>query len=141
MGAVHAATLRVACGSGPHLEHCTKTAQAWGKQHGHTVETVSTANSPTEQLALYQQMLAAKSPDIDVYQIDVVWPGILAPHLVDLKPYTKGVESGHFPAIIKNNTVDGTLVAMPWFTDASLLITARTCWKSMASPCPRPGHN
>ena len=111
MSAVQAATLRIACGSGPHLEHCTKTVQAWGKQHGHKVETVSTPNSPTEQLALYQQMLAAKSPDIDIYQIDVVWAGTLAPHLVDLKPHAKGAEEDHFPAIIKNNMVDGKLIA------------------------------
>jgi len=120
-GAAQAATLRIACGSGPHLEHCAKTVQAWGKANGHVVETISTPNSPTEQLALYQQMLAAKSPDIDVYQIDVVWAGILAPHLVDLKAHSKGAENDHFPSIITNNTVDGKLIALPWFTDASLL--------------------
>ena len=27
----------------------------------------------------------------------------------------------HFPAIVENNTVDGALVAMPWFTDAGML--------------------
>lgn len=120
-GAVQAATLRIACGSGPHVEHCAKTVQAWGKANGHVVETVSTPNSPTEQLALYQQMLAAKSADVDIYQIDVVWAGTLAPHLVDLKPHSKGAEDNHFPAIIKNNMVEGKLIALPWFTDASLL--------------------
>jgi trehalose/maltose transport system substrate-binding protein len=27
----------------------------------------------------------------------------------------------HFPAIVENNTVDGKLIAIPWFTDAGLL--------------------
>ena len=135
--AVQAATLRVACGSGPHLAHCTKVVQAWGKEHGHTVETVSVPNSPTEQLALYQQMLAAKGSDIDVYQIDVVWPGILAPHLVDLKPHAKGAEDGYFPAIIQNNTVDGKLVALPWFTDASLLYYRKDLLEKYGEPVPQ----
>lgn len=137
MSAVQAATLRIACGSGPHLEHCTKTVQAWGKQHGHKVETVSTPNSPTEQLALYQQMLAAKSPDIDIYQIDVVWAGTLAPHLVDLKPHAKGTEENHFPAIIKNNMVDGKLIALPWFTDASLLYYRKDLLEKYGEPAPQ----
>ena len=137
MGAAQAATLRIACGSGPHLEHCAKTVQAWGKANGHTVETISTPNSPTEQLALYQQMLAAKSPDIDVYQIDVVWAGILAPHLVDLKPHSKGVEADHFPSIINNNTVDGKLIALPWFTDASLLYYRRDLLEKHGEKAPQ----
>ena len=44
---------------------------------GNTVKIVSTPNSATERLALYQQLLAAGAGDIDVFQIDVVWTGIL----------------------------------------------------------------
>ena len=53
--------------------------------------------------------------------IDVVWPGVIKDHLVDLKKYSKGAEDKHFPAIIANNTVDGKLLGMPFFTDAGLL--------------------
>jgi trehalose/maltose transport system substrate-binding protein len=116
-----AANLTIACGSGPGLTHCQKSAEAWAEQHGHTVKVISTPNSATEMLALYQQILAAGSADIDIFQIDVVWPGILAQHMVDLKPHTNGVESEYFPAIVENNTVDGKLVAMPWYTDAPVL--------------------
>src|SRR5690606_18541593 len=90
-------------------------------QTGHKVKVISTPNDATERLALYQQMLGAQGTDIDVFQIDVIWPGILANHLIDLKPHAKGVEHEHFPAIVENNTVGGKLVAMPWFTDAGLL--------------------
>ncbi|NBX15236.1 MAG: ABC transporter substrate-binding protein, partial [Betaproteobacteria bacterium] len=48
-------------------------------------------------------------------------PGILKDHLLDLKPYSKGIESEHFPAIIANNSVNGKLLGMPWYTDAGLL--------------------
>ena len=40
-------------------------------------------------------------------QIDVIWPGDLAEHLVDLNEYgAADVTPDHFPAIVTNNTVD-----------------------------------
>ena len=120
-GATQAASLRIACGTGPQEAYCEKIVKAWGEENGHTIETVSTPNSSTEILALYQQILAAQGTDIDIFMIDVVWPGILGQHLVDLKPHTEGAEKNHFPAIVTNNTVGERLVGMPWFTDAGLL--------------------
>lgn len=118
----HAATLSISCGAvGQEFEFCKTGTEAWAKKTGNEVKLISTPNSATERLALYQQLLAAGAADVDVFQIDVVWPGILANHLTDLTPYAKDVVKEHFPAIIKNNTVDGKLVAMPWFTDAGLL--------------------
>src|SRR6266852_3885981 len=38
----------------------------------------------SDRLALYIQFLGSKSSDIDVYTIDVVWPAILAEHMVNL---------------------------------------------------------
>jgi trehalose/maltose transport system substrate-binding protein len=41
---------------------------------------------------------------------------------VDLNQYGAAeAAKEHFPAIVQNNTVDGRLIAMPWFTDAGLL--------------------
>jgi len=52
----------------------------------------------------------------------VIWPGILANHMIDLKQHLKpDAVAAHFPAIVENNTVGGKLVAAPWFTDAGLL--------------------
>jgi len=114
--------LSISCGAvGQELQFCKEGVEAWSARSGVEVRIVSTPNSTSERLALYQQLLAAGASDIDVFQIDVIWPGILATHFVDLKPYTKGVEAEHFPSIIANNTVDGRLVAMPWFTDAGVL--------------------
>ena len=90
------------------------------EQTGLNVEVVSGPESATDRLALYLQFFGAGSGDIDVMQIDVIWPGILAEHLIDLTPYVDNLDA-HFPAIVQNNTVDGKLVGIPWFTDAGLL--------------------
>ena len=121
-GAARAATISVACGAvGLELEICKDLALQWGQKTGNTVNVVSTPNSSTERLALYQQLLAAGSPDVDVFQIDVIWPGILGTHFIDLAPYSKGAEKQHFPTITQNNTRDGKLLAMPYYTDAGML--------------------
>jgi trehalose/maltose transport system substrate-binding protein len=121
-GSLHAATLTIACGSNAaDVEFCFKFAEEWGKKNGHTVKLYSPPASSTDNLALLRQQFAAKSSDVDVMMIDVVWPGVIKDHLVDLKPYSKGIEKEHFPAIVANNTVDGKLLGMPWFTDAGLL--------------------
>ncbi|WP_133636556.1 ABC transporter substrate-binding protein [Halomonas ventosae] len=118
-----AAELTISCGAvGAELTLCEEGVAQWEEQTGHEVDIVSTPNSSTERLSLYQQILSAQSSDIDVMQIDVVWPGLLANHLLDLGE-TLGEEAaaGHFETIVANNTIDGRLVAMPWFTDAGVL--------------------
>ncbi len=118
-----AETLSISCGTvGQDFEQCRVGAEAWAKKTGHEVKLVTGPKDAGEQLTVFQQQLAAGASDIDIYRIDVVWPGILASHFIDLKPYVKAEElSRHFPSIIQNNTINGKLVALPWFTDAGLL--------------------
>lgn len=121
-GAAQAATLTISCGSvGQDFEFCKRHTEEWSKKTGHTVKLFTLPQSTTDLLGLYRQMFAAKSADVDIINVDVVWPGMIKDHLIDLKPYSKGVEKEHFPSIVANNTVDGKLIAMPWFTDAGLL--------------------
>jgi trehalose/maltose transport system substrate-binding protein len=94
----------------------------WSQKTGNKVEIISRPQDATATLQQYQQYWAAKSGDVDVYQIDVIWQSIAGPHAVDLKKYFKADEiSQHFPRIIDNNTVNGKLVSIPWFTDAGTL--------------------
>ena len=118
-----AAEIAISCGAvGQELRMCRTAAEAWAKKTGHTVEIISTPNESNQRLALYQQLLAAGSPDIDVFQIDVIWPGILGRHFVDLSGRVPPeIFDAHFATIVKNNTVGGRIVAMPWFIDAGLL--------------------
>ena len=117
-----AAEISISCSAvGLELRLCRDGAERWARATGNTVRLVSTPNSAGERLALYQQLLAAGSPDVDVLQIDVVWPGILARHLLDLRPYAGDRPTKNFAAIVANDTVRGRLVAMPWFADVGLL--------------------
>nr|WP_298411942.1 ABC transporter substrate-binding protein [uncultured Halomonas sp.] len=118
-----AAELTLSCGAvGAELALCEEGVRRWEEKTGHDVNVVSTPNSSTERLSLYQQILSAQSGDIDVMQIDVVWPGLLANHLLDLNEILgDDVADGHFQTIVDNNTIEGRLVAMPWFTDAGIL--------------------
>jgi trehalose/maltose transport system substrate-binding protein len=94
-----------------------------GEEYNVTVEIVQGPESASERYALYLQFFQAQSAEADVMEIDVIWPGDLAEHLVDLYEYEGFQEAAeaHFDAIIENNTVDGALVGIPAFTDAGLL--------------------
>jgi trehalose/maltose transport system substrate-binding protein len=122
----HAVEISISCSAlGQEYEICKQGLDAWSKKTGNTVRIVSTPNSATERLALYQQLLAAGAGDIDVFQIDVVWSGILSQHFQDLTAKAQGVIDQHFPIIVETSQVRGKLVAMPWFADAGLLYYRR----------------
>ena len=96
--------------------------EQFSKETGIPVQYVARPNSTTDTLMLWQQDWSAQTADIDVYLIDVIWPAIAAPHAADLKQYYTPEElKEFFPRIIDNNTVNGKLVAIPFFTDAGLL--------------------
>jgi trehalose/maltose transport system substrate-binding protein len=88
---------------------------------GITVNRISGSQNANERLAAYLQVLNAQAGDIDCMQIDVIWPGILAPHAVDLTEALGDRAANYFEAIVQNNTVDGKLVGIPFYTDAGLL--------------------
>lgn len=95
-----AATITISCGAvGQELQFCREGVRAWERATGHSVRVVSAPNSSSERLALYQQLLAARAPDIDVLQIDAMWPAILARHLADLAPAVR-LFSGNCPSCL-----------------------------------------
>jgi len=121
--AASAVDLTISCGAvGQERELCEQATSAWAKQTGHRVTITTPSNRTNERYFQYLVDLGAGDSRIDVYQIDIIWPGLLAKHLVDLKEYIPPEEiQRHFPAIVTNNMVDGRLVGMPWFTDAGVL--------------------
>jgi trehalose/maltose transport system substrate-binding protein len=86
----------------------------FAKQTGIRVEFLPAPETTTEQLATYRKLLEGGAKVPDVYGIDVIWSGILADNLLDLRPYVPEREiQAHFPELIANNTVNGRLVALP----------------------------
>lgn len=108
---------------GIELELTKKAARMFEEEHPNvSVDVYETPDLSDDRKGLYLQYLEAESSKIDVFQIDVIWPGELSEHLLDLNEYgAEEVADMHFDAIIENNTIDGELVAIPWFTDAGLL--------------------
>ncbi|MER9612112.1 ABC transporter substrate-binding protein [Mesorhizobium sp. M0312] len=91
------------------------------KKTGNNVSVVPLPPSATDQFGQYRLWLAAGSSDVDIYQTDIIWAPQLARQFIDLTEATKDVVGAHFPSIIKSQTVDGKLVALPIFTDAPAL--------------------
>lgn len=118
-GAVTLKMLGPAPGFGYDLDK--QLAEEFTAETGIAVELVPGPNSATDRLQAYLVLLGNQVNDFDVYQIDVIWPGIVADHMLDLNDYLAAEVEQHFPAIIQNNTVEGRLVGMPWYTDAGLL--------------------
>src|SRR5262249_5617869 len=96
-------------------------AMQFAKDTGIQIQFTQRPQDSTESLALYPRFFQGQSSDIDAFSVDVVWPGVLAPHLVDLSAKLGDDAKNHYPGIIQNNTVNGKLVAMPYFSDFGML--------------------
>lgn len=125
---------------GKQVELCKSAAENYQKETKGAVEvTVITAGSDSNvRLAYYQQLFAAESPDVDVITLDVIMPGLLAPHLLDLKPYvSEAFLKEQLPVLVENDTVDGRLVALPWYVDIGLLYYRKDLLEKYKHPVPQ----
>ncbi len=91
------------------------------KDTGIEVNIVPKPQDSTENYSTYQRFFQGKSSDVDVMMLDVIWPGAFAPHLVDLSSALSDLASKNYDTIITNNTVNGKLVAMPYFGDFGMM--------------------
>jgi len=86
------------------------------------VEIIPMPDSSTERHDLYVACLAAHQTDPDVFMLDVIWSAEFAPFLEDLtKDYDYFDLDEFLAGTVKSVTVEGKIVAIPWFTDAGLL--------------------
>ena len=116
-------TVVITCGMVAHeYAACKKGVSRWIQKTGKKAQVVPAPNGSNERLTLFQQHLAAGASDIDIYQVDMVWPGLLSRHMIDLNPYlSKTQRKQYLPQLLKNNTVNGKLVSLPWFLNVGLL--------------------
>jgi trehalose/maltose transport system substrate-binding protein len=92
------------------------------KETGIRVKLLPAPEGAVETLDAWRNLLESGAKIPDVYAVDVIWPGILAENLLDLKAFVPAQEiARHFPELIANNTVNGMLVALPCLVDVGLL--------------------
>jgi len=106
---------------GADIEVYKELVKPWEEKTGNTVTFVPMPSSTTDQFAQYKLWLAAGNADIDVYLVDVIWAPQLSEQFLDLTEAFSGVAGEHFPSIVESQTVEGKLVAAPFFTDAPAL--------------------
>jgi trehalose/maltose transport system substrate-binding protein len=89
---------------------------------GINTKLIEGPDSATDRLTIaYLPVLSAGDSSIDCFMIDVIWPGIMAEYAADLTDTMKSQGVTYFDRIVQNNTVDGKLVGIPWYTDAGIL--------------------
>jgi trehalose/maltose transport system substrate-binding protein len=96
-------------------------SEQFTKDTGIEVRVIPRPKDATESYAAYQRMFQSQSSDVDVLMLDVIWPGAFAQHLEDLGPKLGAEAKEHIESIVENNTVNGKLIAIPWYTDFGLL--------------------
>lgn len=117
-------TVVIAAGAvGSEFELTKRNCEEWTKTSGYKVRMFQSPNLTNDRLALFQQIFSAKSDEIDVVQIDVVWPMLLKKHFVDLRKFIPKKEvRKHFESIIRNaSDGKGRLLAMPFYSDVGLI--------------------
>src|ERR1700751_1198661 len=92
------ATIRIAADSdvGEGGKWTKARTLEWAAKTGNQVEYLNLPPSANDVLTLFSQYWAAQTPDLDIYQIDVCWPGMAAPHAVDLTKYFSEQELAQF---------------------------------------------
>ena len=84
-------------------------------------ETLFSSLDPLPQLDLLRKVLQEGGPSPDVLNIDVIWPGILADDLIDLRPYFAAELSSLDPELVSSYTVNGKIVGVPYHTHVGVL--------------------
>ncbi|PQA73649.1 ABC transporter substrate-binding protein [Brucella oryzae] len=134
----HAVEISIAANStGNNIKFLQEQVVKFEKDTGNKVNIVSMPSSSSEQFSQYRLWLAAGNADIDVYQTDVVWAPQLSDQFIDLTEATKDVTGAHFPSIIASQTVNGKLVALPFYTDAPALFYRKDLLEKYNKQVPR----
>ena len=93
----------------------------FSKDTGIKVKLIPHAAQSTESYSQLVRLFSSKSSSVDVMMIDTTSPRTFAPYLVDVRK-TFAKETKLFDQnLIKNDLIDGKLVAMPWFGDYGIL--------------------
>jgi trehalose/maltose transport system substrate-binding protein len=106
---------------GPNADFETRTLNQFAVGRNLHIRYIPGFESVEARLGMYKQLFKEHSPQPDICDIDIIWPGMIADDLLDLTPYFQS-EIPSFPAeLLRTYTVHGRLIAMPLFIDTGLL--------------------
>lgn len=120
-GSAQADTVSVFCGATDY-DLCVKAADAWKAKTGNEAKINKMPATLDDAIPLYQQLLAAKSPDVDVLFLDVIWLGMFKNNLLDIKDRVPQAEKdAHFASTLGAGDIGGELIALPAYMDVGLM--------------------
>jgi trehalose/maltose transport system substrate-binding protein len=109
------ATVTLACGIVPQsVELCRQGGEAWARARGQQIRVLTYPESSARARELLGELLQVRVNDLDVLEVDLVWAGMLAPHLLALRPGRDVTSEEYFPVALESFSVDGRLLAVPW---------------------------
>ncbi|HJO92341.1 MAG TPA: ABC transporter substrate-binding protein [Victivallales bacterium] len=117
-------TLAVAIPSNANSVKTVKELSAiYMKKHPNVkINIFNLPNNASDQYGVYLQTFQAKSGDIDVMNIDGIWPGDLAGNLLNLNKYgAKKLTDTMFKSMVAQGVVNDRQVALPWYADSPAL--------------------
>lgn len=116
-------TVKMECGSGATVRSfCDYVKARFEAETPHKLEFIDMPASSDEKLSMLQQIFATRASNvIDVFAMDVIWPGVIDRHLLDLTDAVKDLEPAFFPSAWQNNVVNGRIKGVPSFIDAGLM--------------------
>ncbi len=95
------------------LPRLAEDLQDFTRETGIQVKRLPAPDGSLNQLALWRELLQKEAAALDVCSIDVIWPGILNPYLMDLKPHFATELFSQHPVVVASYTVGDKLVAIP----------------------------
>ena len=122
-GLAQADTVKMECGAGATVKSfCDYVKARFEAETPHKLQFIDLPRASDEKLSMLQQIFATKDGKVvDVMAIDVVWPGVLDRHLLDLTEHVKDLEPAFFSSVWQNNIVNGRVKGVPNFIDAGVL--------------------
>jgi trehalose/maltose transport system substrate-binding protein len=91
------------------------------RKTGIGVDLIPTLGTSAEQIQVILQTLKRQSRTPDIFLIDIIWPGTLHDHLIDLKPYFDKDARGHIPELVRAGTVNDRVVSLPLYVNVGML--------------------
>jgi trehalose/maltose transport system substrate-binding protein len=115
--------------------------EKWKKLTGnqHEVEIITLPHASNECFALYKQWLSAESFDVDALLVDMVWVGVFADYLVNLRDLFKADEmdtDDYFSAVQTSISNEGKLLALPIYADCGVVYYRKDLLEKYGKPIP-----